>query len=265
MIARLYIIIRQVFFILLLTNSFFVYAEIIQSKEFSIISDYLSNQTLLILDIDNTVAEPAQGLLGSDQWFCQMMAAKQKNNTLSFSDALNEVLPLYNSIQMNIWLKPVEDYIPILIKSWQAKGIQIIALTARNFKLVDTTISQLKKINIDLTFSKISDKEISLSLAYPCHYKNGIIFCGQNDKGDTLKSFFEYLNYYPKKVIFIDDKEKYLIAVEKVMKELKIPFIGIRYGHLDEKINTFNNEQASLELNLFLATHPQLKTISKNK
>jgi hypothetical protein len=59
--------------------------------------------------------------------------------------------------------------------------------------------------------------------------KKGIILTAELDKGIVLKDILQKSNYYPKKIIFIDDKIQNLYSVQNVCNMLKIPFQGFHY------------------------------------
>jgi phosphoserine phosphatase len=214
---------------------------------------YVDHETLVIFDIDNTVAEGSV-IIATDQCF-QHRVRKHMDAGAIDQQAAAEFLPIYWQLQMILPLKPVEECTPQLIRDLQQKGLKVIALTARSFPILERTIAQLYEINIDFSLSALTQEEFDIRLKDRLLYKNGIIFCGQNDKGEALRAIFEIINYYPKKIIFIDDKEKYLKCVQHVADELNIPFIGIRYSCCDEKVKNFDCQEADRQLREFCLAH----------
>src|SRR3990167_6129276 len=63
-------------------------------------------------------------------------------------------------------------------------------------------------------------------------FNNGIICCGENDKGETLTQFMEKIDYIPSEIIFVDDKLHNLVNVESYMKRLQIPVTGLWYTRI---------------------------------
>ena len=55
----------------------------------------------------------------------------------------------------------------------------------------------------------------------------------------------------------LDDKQKHLDHVARVAKDMKIPFHGMRYGHLDERVKRLDMEIAKNELALVSAHLPE--------
>jgi hypothetical protein len=105
---------------------------------------------------------------------------------------------------------------------------------------MEHTLAQLQRMDIDFSRSALHDHPVDLTMRDTAHHRHGIIFSGQNDKGELLVKFFQTIDYHPKKVIFIDDKLKYVEQVQRAMAAAEIPFIGIRYSHLDEKVKNYN-------------------------
>lgn len=236
----------------LCASVFFTHADIVQKKNISSITEYVdenNKELLVILDLDNTTLRPTDLNKASDEWFCA--ASKYfVDQGLSSSAAIEKILPLYFKLQESAVVQPVEPEIVTLLQKFQNKGIPIIALTARSLEIEACTINQLKSIDIDfsVTSPQIKKGKDFSNLAKPVRYSKGIMFCSGNSKGKTLLSLFEATDFWPNKVIFVDDKMKYLESVEKELAEAGInDFIGIRYGFLDEQVKNFK-----LDVNEFL-------------
>ncbi len=243
-----------ILFIIFYTSSF---ATVIEHAEFSSIFKYLTpddyhHNTVVVLDIDNTIATlggPFQ-MLGSDTWVSHEIAKRVKEG-VSLEEALAQVLPLYFQLVHIVDLKPVESSTIETIKQLQALGITVIACTLRSLEISDRTIEQLNAMGIDLTHSAFGPTEI-MGNEVIFRYKNGIIFCHGLSKGPAFKYVLAHFNHAPTKVIFIDDKEKYIHQIQDVLHP-DIEFIGIRYSHLDEKVAQFDHTVAEQELHSYLA------------
>lgn len=213
--------------------------------------------TLLVFDLDNTLIEP-HGLIGSDQWFTHMMG---NHPHIHYLDAAQKVVPLYHEIRKKIPVKLVEDISADIIRTAQERGFRAVGLTLQGEGLSDATIARLQEVSIHFKHSFPLSRTQHLNLPHPCLYKEGIVFCsGKNDKGSALIALLKESAYKPLTIIFVDDKEHHLQAVEKALHEHMpdIQFIGIRYSYLDEKINNFDTKIAATEMKLFLEQHPHL-------
>ena len=232
------------FVILALSSS--TYCLIIESDTVEIVLDYISSpNTLVIFDIDNTLAHPKTEL-SSDEWFCHMVDKKMAEG-YDYLTAVYYALPVTYYAQFNVWLEPTEFCVPFLLSQFIAHNIPTMALSTRSLFVAERTLEQLEKINIQFLIPHISQDNVVLPMPYPCFYTHSILFAGNNDKGEVLKCFFYWMNYYPKTVIFIDDKMKYLLSVEKALQAHNITFIGIRYSGCDERVRHFNPTKAEVQ------------------
>ena len=221
------------------------YAFIIESDQLTVILNYIEPGTLVIFDIDNTLAHPLEEL-GSDEWFCYKVNEKIAQG-FDYITAVYYALPQTYYAQFNIDLEPTEQNIPELIESLIARGIAVIALSTRSLFIAERTLEQLENINIFFFIPGVDPSDLVLPLIHPCLYKDGILFGGNNDKGEVLTCFFDIMNYHPKKVLFIDDKMKYLVSVEQALENIGIEFIGIRYTGCDERVNNFDATRSELQ------------------
>lgn len=216
------------------------HALIIESNRLATVLDYISslNNTLVIFDIDNTLAHPAKEL-GSDEWFCHHLEQK-KAEGFDWLTAVYYTLPILYYAQFHIDLVPTESGIPELIEYLIKNNIAVMALSTRSLPIAERTAEQLDNINIYFFIPDINPNDLVLPMKYPCFYKDGILFSGDNDKGETLSYFFDIMDYHPELVIFIDDKMKHLLSVEKALQNHQIQFVGIRYSGCDEQVKNFN-------------------------
>lgn len=226
-------------------------SQIIHCHHFHHILDFifpedLHSKTIIVLDIDNTIAQP-EFLIGSEEWVMHMIN-KWCNPTITDSrERFKSIAPLYYDVIHSINFIPIELLTGEIIRTLQNSGVIVIGLTARSFEICDRTIEQLDNIGIDLSLASLWPEEFwhDCHLSY-CH-KNGIIFCNGNDKGKVLCHVFDRLNYCPTKIIAIDDKERHLHAIAKAVCPC-IEFVGIRYGYLDEKVKSYDTRAADQEL-----------------
>lgn len=223
-------------------------AKIIESNTVLEINNHLNDDlehTLIIFDIDNTLAAP-QLEIGTDQWVNHLVELKIKEG-LDFQQAFNAVLPTYFHVQFKIAMHPVEEQTPQFIQELQAQGASVIALTARSIFVASRTLEQLKDISVKLGI-KDHKNELHLNMPIPCIYMNGVIFSGNNDKGLVLLELLSSIDFKPTKIIFLDDKLKNIVTVEYAAQKCDIEFVGIRYGRCDERVEHFDPVRAQQEL-----------------
>lgn len=233
---------KKLIFFILFCN--FLFAEVIEIKNISETSD-LDKYHLVIFDLDNTILETAQ-LLGSDQWFYHRLK-KYENDGLDSKNALDKTLLEWYEIQSITQVKLVEKDIKNLIENLQNRKIKVMGLTTRNVDFAFASIKQLDSLNINLC--KTAPYLENLVFENGQIFKKGILFADGKNKGMALKYFFEKIGFFPKSIVFIDDKLKHVLEVEDFCKTYKIKFLGYRYGFLDEKIKNFNSQISNIQHN----------------
>lgn len=215
-----------------------------QIHEITNIKDILKSikpNSLLILDLDNTIIEPHESHheLGSDQWFTAMLTYASRV-VIDNAESASLVIAVYNAVHTQISVQLIDPAVKSVFHDLSMQNIPIIALTARGAEMSVDTLRQLNEIGIHFS-NKWEDKKFDLpnKRKQPI-LKSGVIFCNGNDKGDCLDSFFKAFGYIPNQITMVDDKEKYLQSVEKVVRAHGGQFAGYRYGYLDEKVKNFN-------------------------
>ena len=224
-------------------------AEIIEIYQFNEIEKYASAETLVILDIDNTLLMPQQEL-GSDQWFRYRLDYYRKQGN-TYPQALEMALPEWEAVQNITDVKVVEETTPEVIASLQNQKIRVIGLTTRGLALATRTVQQLESVGIDLSITAPSRDEIPLLNPHAILFRKGILFTSGTHKGKGLQKLLAKLDYTPRRIIFINDKRGNLRQLEEGVDELRISFTGLRYGYLDNKVRNFRSDIADLQFESF--------------
>lgn len=224
-----------------------IFGQIIETKNIFDIEKHIDKETLVVYDLDNTLIEPVQQL-GSDQWFYHRWEALHKE--LACKDkSLRKALSEWMAIQSFTGVKEVQPGSAKLIRGQQEKKIPLMGLTTRDIFLATCTLGQLESLEIDLSktaphlsevyFLNDGDKSVV--------FKQGVLFTSNSHKGKAFMRFLHEANFHPKKVVFINDKESHLAQVAESCKLASIPFIGLRYGFLDEKVASFDKAIAEVQ------------------
>lgn len=220
--------------------------KIIESNQIKTLTDHVKPGTVVILDLDNTVME-SQLELGSDQWFVQL-CVQASTFIADKTEALAFAIALYHEIQKIVRTQAVEKEVVDIIKSLQASGIPVIAVTARDACLEHATVRQLHDIGIHLEGFKLPRKEFTVN-GRPVASVGGIIYCGGQDKGLCFQGAVEGTGIKIPAAIMVDDKGKYLDQVRLVAEAVGIKeYTGIRYGHLDAKVRLLDMSKAGHQL-----------------
>ena len=246
-------------FILIITTP--IAAAIYEHNSLKNIHDYINHvdhheKTLVIFDLDNTLVRYTT-VLASDEWF-SFTLSKLVEKDYSYAQALELLLPLYFKMVHHLELMLLDEYILELLAYLHEHNIPTIALTSRSLPIAQRTLDELERLKINFVSTECPfNKEMHGQLARPYYCKDSVIFCNDNDKGLVLKDLLHKLNYFPTKVIFIDDKHKYLISLQKALKEADlawiVDYIGIRYAGADHFVKTFDPAHAHTLLCEFIA------------
>ena len=240
-----------------------VYPVILESDNLAEVYKYLDKDTLVIFDIDNTIAEVSMGI---EPWIWYKTKDLVKKG-LSWEEAFHLVLSIYFLLTKYTTLIPLDNS-PVIVNDLQQKGYRVIALTNRSIPVVDRTIKRLGALGIDFSKNSLYSKVLELNLGYVGVYSKGIIFTGSNDKGEQLFLFLKKINYTPKKIIMFDDKIKNIKSVEKAAKKHNVEYVGIRFSLNDQKKKDFDPkvaEKTVYELKIKLGFEPLIPVLPVEK
>jgi len=222
---------------------------IIETKNIFDIETHKDEDTLIIYDIDNTLIEPQQ-TLGSDQWFSHHFF-ELKKHLKNEEAALEKALSHWLAIQTLSTMKEVQEGTAQLIKKQQNENSLVMGLTTRNYAFSNCTFDQLRSLGIDLSKTAPNKKDHYFKKERMVAALKGILFTSGTHKGDALFAYLDKIKYYPKKIVFINDKKSHLIPVEESCNERNIPFVGLRYGYVDEKVENYNKHVAAIQIQHF--------------
>lgn len=208
-------------------------AHIIQTHSFSEILPEIDQDTLVLIDLDQTAITSSMTLNSQAWWDHAPKVWKAE-----------EFYPLIRMIIDKVPQIAVENDIPCMIQHLQRQGITVWSLTGRmkqspwDNEHDLTTAHILKNVNIDFMLSKIPEGiDLDKLASYP-QFSCGMIFTDWKPKGPYLIQFLQTLIYYPKKVLLIDDTLKQLESVEEELNRAGIPFIGFHYlRNVNEKFD----------------------------
>ncbi len=221
---------------------------IVEIKQMNEMAGGLKKDTLVVFDIDNTILQSTQ-TLGSVQWadwnekelIKKGMGADQANTQSS-----NE----WVRINLKGGQETVEAVTPNIIRNLQARGIKVLALTARPTGIALKTVRDLPRFG--LNFAKSWPNAQFKSPFQGAAYTSGVLFAGQkNSKGAVLLEFLRQNHYRPAAVRFVDDKQKYVLSVEQAMQQAGIPYVGYRYGGADYRVNHMSPALAAFATDYF--------------
>lgn len=235
----------KLFIILTFIFQSFLFSEIIEIQSIHEVLPYIDPQTLVVFDIDNTLISTKQ-MAGGDVWFHYSLD-KYASQGFGINEAVAKTLPDYMQLQHASEVVAVEDETPHLIHLLQKKGVFTLGLTGRSTELAYRTFAQLASVGIHLGKNSPRCQNLKLSSHFPLKYIEGILFVARAHKGESLLKVLDALEFPIERVVYIDDKMKFVKEVESVCEKMRIPYIGFRYGGFDPKVQDFDPKTAEIQ------------------
>jgi len=239
---------KKILSLILTICTFSLSAEIIDTHNFKEVESYVDHDTLLLLDIDDTLLIPAQ-MLGCDEWFKHRLEIHLKNN-LSVAKALDATIAQWEAIRNLTEMEIVETGTEDIINAMQDKGYKIMGLTTQGIGLSHRTIEHLRENKIILERS--APFKSPFYFEYEDHgvlFRKGVLFTNGRNKGISLFTLLDNFNFKAKKIVFINDKDTHLKEIEKEAEKRGIEFIGLRYSFSDYKKACFDPDIAEIQFN----------------
>jgi len=210
-------------------------------KEISHIADAFrpgNGDTLYLLDLDDTTYTPV-GVVLTASWLQREIQFYQRQGYKN-EEAVRLAKEDQKAGTSLVKVRWVEDVLPNLIADAKKSGSKVLGLTARPLDDQPSTDKQLSSLVPDgrQIWSNDSDGLGHFSEKFPqVGIQQGIIYCGNQDKGQVLK---EYLNKVglPKRIVFVDDAWKRVNAVANVIARLPTQVEIYHYDSPSKKLQT---------------------------
>lgn len=228
-------------------------AKIIETSCFADILTEVDSNTVVFIDIDDTMINTTS-MLGNTLWWNYFVSHVTKAN-LPLDKARPKINLVIQKILEKVPMYLIEPRTSEIIKKFQSQGILTFALTARcinadYMQAADLgTYKHLKSVGIDFTLTPLP-KQVDADTARFFSY--GIIFTDHREKGPFLKTFLNNMDLHPTKIVFIDDNMKQIESVESVVESMNIPYTGFRYANLDNFHKQFNPLIGNIQLEALL-------------
>jgi hypothetical protein len=228
--------------LLLLTLVTALQAEIIETAHFQQIRDHVTPDTLVVVDIDDTLLITKQ-MLGCDEWFMMRLAEHEQLSPKNV--ALERCLAEYFAIRHLSKMEIVEPGTEAILGALQKEGYKVMGLTTQGLALATRTCIQLNEVGINLLASAPHPHDECVSVrGHTVLYRQGILFTSGTAKGEALFGLCDKIGYKPARILFINDKASHLRDIEVAAEARGVPFIGLRYAFSDEKKKAFDPEIA---------------------
>lgn len=249
--------------------------KIISANNISIVEDQTKNldkNSLVIFDCDNVLTTVRVGTFNvQNKDFLKNYLREEPISKDEFYDKIRLVL-----INENTYI--VNQRMVDLVMSLSKRNIRHIVATSYSVRpLKDVPDPMQWRIDNLHTMGYFFEKswldqndDIVLNDFGTDHnpvFRKGILFCDIFSKGDCIRNFFEYVDWVPKKIVFIDDVLKNLSDVGEFCDENKIGYVGIEYLE-SQYVNShipFSNNLGKIQMDCLMKKSIWLKDEEANK
>lgn len=240
-----------ILYILVATNMT-AYAQITQITDFQLLESNIKNMdsdTLVIFDVDHVLIMPTDEYsLNRNPYRKQLWHEFKLRSSEEDFKFLRSI-----AVSSAKW-RLVNPNIITVLSDLNNKNISTVALTSLATgkfgiieKMEDLRIKELQSVGIDFTNLTPFHGELPINELKSMHgipmLKAGIILTAEVDKAKVLEYILRKKNYYPKKIVFIDDQLNNLESLEKLCIKLKIKFEGFHYTAVSLMTTSVIDEQ----------------------
>lgn len=234
---------HSIVYLLLFTE---LQAQLIEVQNFSELTEFVDKETLIVLDIDDTLLIPCQ-MLGCDEWFLARMK-NRKAEGIEIDEALDLTLAEWEAIRHLTQMEVVEKDTEKLVRQLQDEGYSIMGLTTQGLALATRTSQQLKINGFNLkTTAPIKSDHYLMNANHGVLFRNGILFTSGSPKGEALYKLLDDYGLKFPKIVFINDKASHLREIESSSEARGVNFIGLRYAFSDQRKASFRYDVADIQ------------------
>jgi FMN phosphatase YigB (HAD superfamily) len=224
-----------------------VLADVRVTDRMQAIESEITPRTLVVFDIDNTLIEGVE-TIAADPWYDYYLK-KLTDGGMNEKEAVARANALWLRVQELATVRPVEAETVALIARLQAKGIKVMALTARANDAIALSKRQLASAGIDFTKSQVHNGSITFTLVSKAEYSDGVLYIDElNKKGEALAYFLRTTGVHPEKIVFADDKRKHADNVDLEMGKLGIPCVAYQYTRTYERTKSLDFSLADVQV-----------------
>lgn len=226
---------------------------------------HVDKNTLVVFDIDYTLFRSTT-LLGTPEWFFHLVQQEMLKGE-SIQNSFTKWYPIWIRAQKFNEIVLMDENIPSLLEKIKREAIGYIILTARHPNTESITHTQLRKLNLNVEGSFSINVNYYSSFKYSTLYKNNILFSHDlNKKSLVFAKWIQQLREqhgerHPiKKIIFIDDLEKNVVSMSRVLKDTNVGYVGIHYSAGDAYKARFNPDLAEYQAKILMREYSYEKT-----
>ena len=214
-------------------------------------ADRLSQKTIVVCDLDNTLIIPCEPL-GSVAW-AEYVQKKLQSRGVSKRDSEIVEHILWKAIQPHIEVQTVDPKTAEVIQELKNRGILVLGLTARSPEDAAFTFKQLQSVDLDFSQQHhLPQNPLHLSLEPCALYEKGVLFATtSNKKSEVLVKFLESHQIDIEHIIFVDDKRHHVEDVENACRKHGLGCVGVRFSGADKHVERFDPAIADLQWDAF--------------
>lgn len=229
---------------------------------------YNPRDVLVVFDVDGTILDARDQILKAQnwkQWQALINAVYNKASRGLDKEAREKIwIDIISSIDNQRAPALVDDYFIKSLAYLRTKNIPAIALThagtgvfGKIKNTADWRVNDLKKIEVDFSYAfnsekiQLADTSVGRYIGAPL-FQSGIIFTSGHDKGEMLEKFLNAVNFKPKMIVFLDDKEKNVFSLKKYCDANNIDYLGVHYTAVaNRQLVPLNYERAQFQFDYF--------------
>jgi hypothetical protein len=230
----------KLFCCLLATASLFSEIRTIHSLD-EISMEEITGKTFVMFDLDDVLVYPQDALM-------QNWRSNWKPQGIRVWTAEEDTIAW-----MNAKFQLMDPAGPKLIDTLNERGVPTIGFSSFAMDKSDIVESipkwrdqHLRELGIN--FKVVKEVVFPGQIGFiPPSFEKGVLYCGnfykkdKDNKGRTLSSFLDWLDWTPELIVLIDDGQKHIDSVQRELDRRGIPFIGYLYipknlDPIDEKV-----------------------------
>lgn len=225
----------------------------------------LTKNTVILLDLDDTVfSTPADNWVRPDVYYNIREEQIKKYPNLTTKEVEHRIKPLLLRVFTSLPYLLTDKQLPKAINTLKAKGFTVLALTAREKRIIPNTLQWLKRLKVNFS-RKLADDEIAIKKNnLPIIIKEGVIFVGPASKGDALNLLLNSGKLgKPETILFIDDRINHLktTTTAVVSRKQNITFIPVLCTYPKITFKPYEAKQAARILLRFVYDNCEKKEI----
>lgn len=220
---------------------------------------------VILLDLDDTVfSTPPGKWLRPNIYYDLRQEQAAKHPELTFAEAGHRVNPLLVTAFLQLPYKLTDKQITKAINRLKKEGFTILGFTSREKDVIPDTLKWLKRLKVNFS-QELAEETITMGEGkHPLIIENGVVFAGNNKKGDALAKLLSLGKLgKPETIVFIDDRSDHLKTTTEAIVSAKqnIHFVPVLCTYPEVAFKPYDKKQVGHALLSFLVDKQKQKKI----